>query len=105
MKSMEDNKQVDFFSIGTNDLTQYTMAADRMNARVKNIFNSEDPAVLRLIEITARNAHAAGIWVGVCGESGANTELTPFFMECGIDELSVAASSVLKVRRAICDSN
>ena len=73
MKSMEDNEQVDFFSIGTNDLTQYTMAADRMNARVKNIFNSEDPAVLRLIEITARNAHAAGIWVGVCDESGANT--------------------------------
>ena len=105
MKSMEDNEQVDFFSIGTNDLTQYTMAADRMNARVKNIFNSEDPAVLRLIEITARNAHAAGIWVGICGESGANTELTPFFMERGIDELSVAASSVLKVRRAICDSN
>ena len=98
-------KEVDFFSIGTNDLTQYTMAADRMNARVKNIFNSEDPAVLRMIEMTARNAHAAGIWVGVCGESGANTKLTPFFMECGIDELSVAASSVLKVRRAICDSN
>ena len=80
MKSMEDNEQVDFFSIGTNDLTQDTMAADRMNARVKNIFNSEDPAVLRLIEITARNAHAAGIWVGACGESGANTKLTPFFM-------------------------
>ena len=98
-------KEVDFFSIGTNDLTQYTMAADRMNARVKNIFNSEDPAVLRMIEITARNAHAAGIWVGICGESGANTKLTPFFMACGIDELSVAASSVLKVRRAICDNN
>ncbi len=97
-------KEVDFFSIGTNDLTQYTMAADRMNARVKNIFNSEDPAVLRMIEITARNAHAAGIWVGICGESGANTRLTPFFMDCGIDELSVAASSVLKVRRAVCDN-
>ena len=102
---MEDNEQVEFFSTRTNDLTQYTMAADRMNARVKNIFNSEDPAVLRLIEITARNAHAARIRVGDCGESAANTELTPFFMECGIDELSVAASSVLKVRRAICDSN
>ena len=98
-------KEVDFFSIGTNDLTQYTMAADRMNARVKNIFNSEDPAVLRMIEITARNAHAAGIWVGICGESGANTRLTPFFMECGIDELSVAASSVLNVRRAVCEND
>lgn len=98
-------KEVDFFSIGTNDLTQYTMAADRMNARVNNIFNSADPAVLRMIEITARNAHAAGIWVGICGESGANTALTPFFMECGIDELSVAASSVLKVRRAVCEND
>ena len=97
-------KEVDFFSIGTNDLTQYTMAADRMNARVSNIFNSEDPAVLRMIEITAKNAHAAGIWVGICGESGANTKLTPFFMECGIDELSVAASSVLKVRKAVCEN-
>ena len=96
-------REVDFFSIGTNDLTQYTMAADRMNARVKNIFNSEDPAVLRMIEITARNAHEAGIWVGICGESGANTRLTPFFMKNGIDELSVAASSVLKVRRAVCE--
>lgn len=98
-------KEVDFFSIGTNDLTQYTMAADRMNARVNNIFNSEDPAVLRMIEITARNAHAAGIWVGICGESGANTKLTPFFMKCGIDELSVAASSVLNVRRAVCEND
>ncbi len=97
-------KEVDFFSIGTNDLTQYTMAADRMNARVSNIFNSEDPAVLRMIEITARNAHEAGIWVGVCGESGANTRLTPFFMKNRIDELSVAASSILKVRRAVCES-
>lgn len=97
-------KEVDFFSIGTNDLTQYTMAADRMNPRVKDIFDPEDPAVLRMIGMTARNAHAAGIWVGVCGESGANTRLTPFFMSCGIDELSVSASSVLKVRKAVCDN-
>lgn len=96
-------KHVDFFSLGTNDLTQYTLAADRMNARVSSIFNSEDPAVLRLMEMTARNAHAAGIWVGICGESGANTRLTPFFMDIGIDELSVAASSVLKVRKAVCE--
>ena len=97
-------KLVDFFSIGTNDLTQYTLAADRMNAKVSNIFNSEDPAIRRMIEITARNAHAAGIWVGICGEAGANTTLTPFFMENKIDELSVAAASILKVRRAVCES-
>ena len=97
-------KLVDFFSIGTNDLTQYTLAADRMNAKVSNIFNSEDPAIRRMIEITARNAHAAGIWVGICGEAGANTNLTPFFMENKIDELSVAAASILKVRRAVCES-
>lgn len=102
--SDEIAKEVDFFSIGTNDLTQYTMAADRMNVRVNNIFNSEDPAILRLIEITARNAHAAGIWVGVCGEAGANTRLTSFFMKNKLDELSVAATSILKVRKAICES-
>lgn len=97
-------KLVDFFSIGTNDLTQYTLAADRMNAKVSNIFNAEDPAIRRMIEITARNAHAAGIWVGICGEAGANTNLTSFFMENRIDELSVAAASILKVRRAVCES-
>lgn len=97
-------KLVDFFSIGTNDLTQYTLAADRMNAKVGNIFNSEDPAIRRMIEITARNAHAAGIWVGICGEAGANTNLTDFFVENKIDELSVAAASILKVRRAVCES-
>ena len=97
-------KLVDFFSIGTNDLTQYTMAADRMNPKVSHIFNAEDPAVLRMIEMTARNAHANGIWVGICGEAGANTNLTSFFMKNRIDELSVAAASILKVRRAICES-
>ena len=98
-------KEVDFFSIGTNDLTQYTMAADRMNARVNDIFDSEDPAVLRLIEMTAKSARDAGIWVGICGEAGANTKLTQFFMDAGIDELSVAASSILKVRKAVCESD
>ena len=97
-------KLVDFFSIGTNDLTQYTLAADRMNAKVSNIFNAEDPAIRRMIEITARNAHAAGIWVGICGEAGANTNMTSFFVENRIDELSVAAASILKVRRAVCES-
>lgn len=97
-------KLVDFFSIGTNDLTQYTLAADRMNSKVSNIFNAEDPAIRRMIAITAKNAHAAGIWVGICGEAGANTNLTPFFMENKIDELSVAAASILKVRRAVCES-
>ena len=94
-------EEVDFFSIGTNDLTQYTMAADRMNAQVSDLFDPADPAVLRLIELTAKNAHAAGIWVGICGESAANTALTDFYMSVGIDELSVSPASVPAVKRAI----
>lgn len=97
-------KLVDFFSIGTNDLTQYTLAADRMNAKVGDIFDSRDPAIRRLIALTAKNAHAAGIWVGICGEAGADTVLTKFFMENKIDELSVASASILKVRRAVCEA-
>lgn len=94
-------KEVDFFSIGTNDLTQYTMAADRMNARISDLFDSADPSVLRLVELTAKNAHAAGIWVGICGESAANTDLTEFYMSVGIDELSVSPSSIPRVKRAV----
>ena len=94
-------EEVDFFSIGTNDLTQYTMAADRMNARVSDLFDPADPAVLRLIELTAKNAHAAGIWVGICGESAANTALTQFYMSVGIDELSVSPASIPAVKRAV----
>lgn len=94
-------KEVDFFSIGTNDLTQYTMAADRMNARISDLFDSADPSVLRLVELTAKNARAAGIWVGICGESAANTALTQFYMSIGIDELSVSPSSIPAVKRAV----
>ncbi len=94
-------REVDFFSLGTNDLTQYTMAADRMNPKVRDLFNPADPAVLRLVELTAKNAHAAGIWVGICGESAANTALTEFYMSLGIDELSVAPSSIPAVKRAV----
>ncbi|MDE6839804.1 MAG: phosphoenolpyruvate--protein phosphotransferase [Oscillospiraceae bacterium] len=98
-------KEVDFFSIGTNDLTQYTLAADRMNANISELFDSGHPAILRLIERTARAAHDAGIWVGICGESAANTALTAFYMSVGIDELSVSPASIPAVKRAVieCD--
>lgn len=94
-------KEVDFFSLGTNDLTQYTMAADRMNARIRDIFNPSDPAVLRFIEMTARAAHDNGIWVGICGESAADTMLTDFYMSLKIDELSVSPASVPMVKKAV----
>ena len=94
-------KEVDFFSIGTNDLTQYTMAADRMNAKIRDIFNPADPAVLRFIEMTAIAAHANGIWVGICGESAADTALTDFYMAIGIDELSVSPASIPAVKKAV----
>ena len=97
-------KEVDFFSIGTNDLTQYTMAADRMNSRIRDIFNPADPAVLRLIEMTARNAHENGIWVGICGESAADTSLTDFYVSLGIDELSVSPASIPAVKKAVIES-
>jgi len=97
-------KEVDFFSLGTNDLTQYTMAADRMNARIRDIFNPSDPAVLRFIEMTARAAHENGIWVGICGESAADTALTDFYMSLKIDELSVSPASVPMVKKAVIKS-
>ena len=96
--------EVDFFSIGTNDLTQYTLAVDRMNANIVELFDSAHPSVLRLIELTAKNAHANGIWVGICGESAANTALTDFYMSVGIDELSVSPTSILSVKRAVIES-
>ncbi len=94
-------KEVDFFSIGTNDLTQYTLAVDRQNQKLEGICDTHHEALLRLIEMTVKNAHEAGIWVGICGELGADTELTEWFLKIGVDELSVAASAVLKVRRAV----
>lgn len=97
-------KEVDFFSIGTNDLTQYTMAADRMNSKIRDIFNPSDSAVLRFIEMTAKAAHDNGIWVGICGESAADTSLTDFYMSIGIDELSVSPASIPAVKKAVVSS-
>lgn len=94
-------KEVDFFSIGTNDLTQYTLAADRQNASVEEFYDPHHPAVLRMIQTVIENAHKNGIWAGICGELGADTTLTKEFLRMGIDELSVTPSAVLKVRRTI----
>jgi len=97
-------KEVDFFSIGTNDLTQYTLAIDRQNAKLDNINDSHHPAVLRSIKTVIENAHKAGIWAGICGELGADTTLTETFLSYGIDELSVSPTFVLPVRKAIRDA-
>jgi len=97
-------KEVDFFSIGTNDLTQYTLAVDRTNPRVNDLFDYAHPSVLRLIEMTAKNAHQNGIPVHICGESAADSNLTDFYISVGIDELSVAPGSILEVRKAIIES-
>lgn len=94
-------KEVDFFSIGTNDLTQYTMAVDRMNSKIAHLYDTHNLAILRSIKMVADNAHKAGIWVGICGESAADTSLTEIFLAIGIDELSVSAPSVLEVRKKV----
>ncbi len=94
-------KEVDFFSIGTNDLTQYTLAVDRQNESLDDFCNTHHEAVLRLIEMTAKNAHDNGIWVGICGELGADTELYEFFEKVGIDELSVIPSAILPCRKTL----
>ena len=94
---------VDFFSIGTNDLTQYTLAIDRQNEKLDDFYNPHHEAVLRMIQMTIDGAHKAGKWVGICGELGADTTLTERFVEMGIDELSVAPSMVLSVRSKICE--
>ncbi|MGN0481833.1 MAG: phosphoenolpyruvate--protein phosphotransferase [Lachnospiraceae bacterium] len=96
---------VDFFSVGTNDLTQYTLACDRQNAAIEQFVDTHHEAVLRLIEMSAINAHKNGIWIGICGELAADTTLTERFLRMGIDELSVSPSFVLKVRDAVrrCD--
>lgn len=89
---------VDFFSVGTNDLTQYTLACDRQNPNIERFCDTHHEAVLRLIEMSAENAHKHGAWIGICGELGADTELTETFLRMGIDELSVSPGFVLKVR-------
>lgn len=94
-------REVDFFSIGTNDLSQYTLAIDRQNQRLESFFDAHHPAVLRLIEMTVQNAHAAGIWCGVCGELGADLELTEAFAAMGMDELSVSPAAILPLRQKI----
>lgn len=96
-------KEVDFFSIGTNDLTQYTLAVDRQNQKLESTCDTHHPAVLKLIEMTVDNAHKAGIWAGICGELAADTDLTETFLDMGVDELSVSASAILKVRKAVRD--
>lgn len=104
MISDELAEMVDFFSIGTNDLTQYTLAVDRQNAKLDDFYHPHHKAILRMIKMAADNAHKCGKWVGICGELGADLELTEEFLRMGIDELSVAPSMVLKVRKAVRES-
>lgn len=94
-------KEVDFFSIGTNDLTQYTMAVDRMNPKVEYLYDTHNPSVLKLIEMTIKNGHKENIWVGICGEAAADPTLTQTFVDMGVDELSVNAGAVLEIREMI----
>ena len=94
-------QEVDFFSIGTNDLTQYTLAIDRQNPKLDNIYDSHHPAILRMIQMVIDNGHKGGAWVGICGELGADTTLTETFIQMGIDELSVSPTFVLPVRKVI----
>ena len=101
MVSDELAKQVDFFSIGTNDLTQYTLAIDRQNSKLDNIYDSHHPAVLKMIQMVVDNGHKEGIWVGICGELGADTSLTETFIKMGVDELSVSPGYVLSIRNII----
>lgn len=101
MISEELAKEVDFFSIGTNDLTQYTLAIDRQNAKLDDIYDAHHPAILRMIRMVIENGHKGGAWVGICGELGADLELTDQFIELGIDELSVSPSCILPIRKKI----
>ena len=101
MISEELAKEVEFFSIGTNDLTQYTLAIDRQNQSLDNIYDSHHPAVLRMIQMTIENGHKGGAWVGICGELGSDTTLTKTFVDMGIDELSVSPTYILGLRKAI----
>lgn len=98
-------KEVDFFSIGTNDLIQYSMAADRMNERVSNLYQPYNPAILRLIKFVIDSAHAEGKWVGMCGEMGGDPVATPLLLGMGLDEFSMSAGSVLRIRHLIRNAN
>ena len=99
MMSDELAKEVEFFSIGTNDLTQYTLAIDRQNECINRFYDSHHPAVLKMIQMTIDNGHKNGIWVGICGELASDLELTETFMDMGIDELSVSPTFVLPLRK------
>lgn len=105
MISDELAEEVDFFSIGTNDLTQYTLAIDRQNTKLDAFYDAHHPAVLKMIAMVVENAHKAGIWAGICGELGADTTLTRDFLAMGVDELSVSPGSVLPVRKIILETN
>ena len=98
-------KEVDFFSIGTNDLTQYTLAIDRQNPKLDSIYDSHHEAVLRMIDMVVKNGHEAGIWIGICGELAADTSLTEYFLRMRVDELSVSPTFVLGVRKAVRESD
>ena len=105
MMSGELAKEVDFFSIGTNDLTQYTLAIDRQNPKLDKFYDAHHPAVLSMIRMTVENAHKAGIWAGICGELGADTSLTKEFLEMGVDELSVSPGSILPICKIILETD
>ncbi len=94
-------KEADFFSVGTNDLTQYTLACDRQNQNLEPFLDPHHPAILRLIKLAADNAHREGKWIGICGELGADPALTEIFLAMGIDELSVSPAMVLPLRKRI----
>lgn len=98
-------REVDFFSIGTNDLTQYTLAVDRQNPRLDEFYDAHHPAVLRMISMVVENAHRAGIWAGICGELGADQTLTREFLAMGVDELSVSPGSILPIRKIVLETN
>ena len=98
-------KEVDFFSVGTNDLTQYTLAIDRQNPKLDNIYDAHHPAILRMLQMIIDNGHKEGCWVGICGELGADVTLTDTFIKMGVDELSVSPSMILKVREQIRNSD
>ena len=98
-------KEVDFFSIGTNDLTQYTLAIDRQNTKLDEFYDSHHPAILRMISMVVESAHKAGIWAGICGELGADQTLTQEFLAMGVDELSVSPGSILPIRKIVLETN
>ena len=105
MVSEELAREVDFFSIGTNDLTQYTLAVDRQNEELDAFYDAHHPAVLRMIKMVVDNAHKAGIWAGICGELGADSDLTKDFLKMGVDELSVSPGHILPIRKIILETD